>query len=36
MELVGAPLGKDLLGGLGEHLLNGLGQCTLGEHLLDG
>jgi hypothetical protein len=37
MELAGAPLGKDLLGGLGEHLcearenlLRGLGQRTLG------
>jgi hypothetical protein len=41
MELAGTPLGEDLLDVLGEHLceahkhlLSGLGQRALGEHLL--
>jgi hypothetical protein len=46
MELAGAPLGEDLLGGLGEHLHEvgehrwasrcTLGQRTIGEHMLGG
>ena len=31
MDLAGAPLGEDLLGGLGEHLRERV--STLGEHL---